>query len=160
MKGALADKVLAMKKEVATRQKKWDLRFLKLAKEVSTWSKDPSTKVGAVVTSENRVLSTGYNGFPRGFDDSKIENRDFKIQHITHAEENALYHLGNANLSDLTIYTWPFQPCGGCAKVIRGFSVVRVVSYESDVERWQDSFKQASEIFEQANIKMDLFPST
>ncbi len=46
---------------------KWDKRFLKLAREISTWSKDPSSKIGAVIVNdERRILATGYNGFPRG----------------------------------------------------------------------------------------------
>ena len=44
---------------------KWDNRYLRLAKEVSTWSKDPSTKVGAVAVLNGSVLAQGYNGFPR-----------------------------------------------------------------------------------------------
>ena len=59
--------------------KKWDDRFLELAKHISEWSKDPSTKVGCVIVGEDReVRSTGFNGLPRGIDDSdeRLNNRD------------------------------------------------------------------------------------
>ena len=51
---------------------KWDIRFLELAKHISAWSKDPSTKVGCVaIGNHGQVLSQGYNGFPRGILDSE-----------------------------------------------------------------------------------------
>ena len=61
---------------------KWDIRYLELAKHVSTWSKDPSSKIGAVaVGKEGQVLSQGYNGFPRNIIDSteRYEDREQKI---------------------------------------------------------------------------------
>ena len=51
---------------------KWDLRFLELANHISSWSKDPSTKVGCIIVGADReIRSTGFNGFPRGIDDSE-----------------------------------------------------------------------------------------
>ena len=70
--------------------KKWDLRFIELAKHISGWSKDPSTKVGCVVVGEDReIRSTGFNGFPRGIDDNpeRLANRETKYPLICHAEE-------------------------------------------------------------------------
>ena len=56
---------------------KWDLRFIELAKHISLWSKDPSTKVGCVVVGEDReIRSTGFNGFPRGIDDDEERLND------------------------------------------------------------------------------------
>ena len=49
---------------------KWDVRFLKLAHEVASWSKDPSTKVGCVLVKGKKVISVGYNGLPMGIEDS------------------------------------------------------------------------------------------
>ncbi|MEC8351943.1 MAG: CMP deaminase, partial [Candidatus Thermoplasmatota archaeon] len=72
---------------------KWDIRFLKLATHISEWSKDPSTKVGCVVVGPDReIRSTGFNGFPRGIQDSddRLTNRDLKYPLICHAEENAI----------------------------------------------------------------------
>ena len=74
---------------------KWDARFLDLAKHISDWSKDPSTKVGCVVVGEDReVRSTGFNGFPRGIEDTaaRLNDRSQKYPMICHAEENAIMH--------------------------------------------------------------------
>ena len=49
---------------------KWDKRFLRIAQEVSSWSKDPSKQIGAVATLDNRIVATGYNGFPSSIDDN------------------------------------------------------------------------------------------
>ena len=72
----------------------WDKRFLELASVVGSWSKDPSTKVGAVIVNENKqIVSMGYNGFPRGVrDDYRLENRETKYNLIVHAEANAIIH--------------------------------------------------------------------
>src|SRR6056300_417538 len=72
---------------------KWDQRFMQMAQMVSTWSKDPSSKIGAVaVNDEKRILATGYNGFPRGIADTeeRLNNRDEKYPRIIHAEMNVL----------------------------------------------------------------------
>ena len=50
---------------------KWDSRFLEIANLVATWSKDPSTQIGAIAVKDKRLISTGYNGFPRGIEDLK-----------------------------------------------------------------------------------------
>ena len=56
---------------------KWDLRYLELAEHISTWSKDPSTKIGSIAIGKNgQVLSQGYNGFPRGVIDSTERLKD------------------------------------------------------------------------------------
>jgi dCMP deaminase len=64
---------------------KWNKRYLNLARDIAQWSKDPSTQCGAVVIGESgQVLSQGYNGFPRGMDDSDelYENREIKYDRI------------------------------------------------------------------------------
>ena len=74
----------------------WDLRFIGLAQHISTWSKDPSTKVGCVVVGEDReIRSTGFNGFPRGIndDEERLTDREKKYPLICHAEENAIICL-------------------------------------------------------------------
>jgi dCMP deaminase len=74
-------------------QAKWDLRFLELAQLVSRWSKDTSTKVGAViVTPENVVISIGYNGFAKRMPDAEehYADREEKYSRIVHAETNAI----------------------------------------------------------------------
>ncbi len=72
---------------------KWDKRFLELAKHVSLWSKDPSTKTGSVIVDQKRrVVSGGYNGLPIGVEDldERLNNREIKYKMIVHCERNAL----------------------------------------------------------------------
>ena len=74
---------------------KWDKRYLELAKEISTWSKDPSTKVGAIaVSDQGGVIAQGYNGFPRGVVDahSRLLDKETKYKYIVHAEMNCIYN--------------------------------------------------------------------
>lgn len=111
-------------------QEKWDRRFLELADHVAQWSKDPRTKVGAVIVdSLKRVVSIGYNGFPRGVNDDfcRYGNRSLKLKLVAHAERNA---LDNAPLmvTGCTLYV-PLMPCNECAKSIVQKGITRVVTY-------------------------------
>ena len=91
--------------------KKWDLRFLEMARNAASWSKDPSTKVGAIIVDDDkRVISVGYNGFPKGVrDDERLDDRQEKYKIIVHAERNALL-FANSNVKNCHIYTYPFLP--------------------------------------------------
>jgi len=136
---------------------KWDKRFLELAKLVGSWSKDPSTKVGAVIVdSDNRIVSTGYNGFPRGIEDceKKLVDREQKYAIIVHAEMNALA-FANKSVKDCTLYTWPFQPCSRCAGPIIQSGIKRVVSVVQDDERWKKNFELARQLFDESGIILE-----
>ena len=81
---------------------KWERRFVEPAAQISTWSKDPSTKVGCVVVGEDReIRSTGFNGFPRGIEDDaeRLEDRAQTYPLICHAEENAIMHAARIGIS-------------------------------------------------------------
>ena len=136
----------------------WDTRFLDLAEHISKWSKDPSTKVGAVIVdSQRRIVSTGYNGFPVGVMDSydRLTNRDNKYEMIIHAEANAIL-FAHQRMNDMTLYTTPFQPCSRCASLIIQSGISRVISYEIEESknRWVDSFKLAKELFDEAGVEL------
>lgn len=138
----------------------WHHKFLNLSEHISNWSKDISTKVGAVIVDRNnRVISMGYNGFCRGADDSleKIKDRDFKIANTIHAEENAVLFADRNLLIESSIYTFPFQPCAKCSHIICQVGIKHVYSYISNVERWVDSFNQAKENFIKNNVELVLF---
>ena len=149
-------------------QKKWDLRFLDMAKMVASWSKDPSTKVGAAIVDPlRRVVSVGYNGLPHGMhDDSTIlENRPLKYACTIHAEENALL-FANGSLSGCTLYVYPVPPCGPCAAKIRQSGVTRIVypkpSLKSSLdfqERWNSAIKAGRDICREAVLldEVDFF---
>ena len=113
-------------------QKDWDLHFLSIAKLCSKKSKDPSTKVGAVIVSkDNKIISTGYNGFPKEIIDYNewYTNREIKYSKIIHAEENAIINKG---LNDITegscIYVYPLKPCEKCYDKLKNFGIKRFVS--------------------------------
>jgi dCMP deaminase len=89
------------------RQAKWDRRYVALAQHIAAWFKDPSTKVGCVlVRPDNTIAATGFNGFPPGHADDPhlCEDRNYKYQHVIHAEINAVNSL--KELADgFTCYT-------------------------------------------------------
>jgi dCMP deaminase len=133
---------------------KWDLRFLRLAKEIASRSKDPSTKVGAVIVGADRhVVSTGYNGFPKGMDDDPrhYDNRETKLERIIHAEMNALIR---ANGAGHTIYTWPLASCPRCAVHLIQGGIRRFVSVTQTpkiAERWADPCTRSAKMISQTH---------
>tara|TARA_R100000152_G_C6775833_1_gene204522 strand:- start:1942 stop:2376 length:435 start_codon:yes stop_codon:yes gene_type:complete len=136
----------------------WDHRFIELAKLVGSWSKDPSTQVGAVIVDDNkRIVSIGFNGFPKGVEDSekRLVDREEKYAIIVHAEANALM-FANGSVEGCTLYTWPFQPCSRCAGLIIQSGIKRVVSVVQNEERWEKNFNIAKKLFEEANINLEL----
>jgi len=137
----------------------WDSRFLNLAKHISSWSKDPSTKVGSVAVRDRRILATGYNGFPQGIDDtlSRLNNRDEKLLRTVHAEANIVAQAAcNAvSLRGSTIYIWPFLPCSSCCTLLIQAGVVRVVVPPTPIpERWADSFRMSVDLLHEADVRL------
>lgn len=132
----------------------WDYRFLDMAKFVSAWSRDPSTKVGAVIVRPDKTIaSVGYNGFPRGVRDQaeRLADRPTKYAMTVHAEINAILHAREP-LENHTLYVWPFMPCSNCAAAIVQAGIWRVVTPPADEERWAESFQHACTIFDEAGV--------
>ena len=101
---------------------KWDERFLRLAREISTWSKDRSTRVGAVIIGEDKTPGPyGFNGFPRFVDDDRESRheRPEKYKWTEHAERNAIYNAARIGvpLKGCTMYV-THMPCADCARAI------------------------------------------
>lgn len=136
--------------------REWDRRFLRLAGEVAGWSKDPSTKVGAVAVRDRRVLATGYNGFPaRMCDDGRLNDRAAKLARIVHAEQNVIAWAARegVSLAGATLYVTPLHPCPECAKMIVQAGFARVVYASGDVpERWADLFRVAGETLSECGV--------
>lgn len=142
---------------ILERLKKWDLRFLDLAKNVSEWSVDPSTKVGCVIaTNDNRILSLGYNGFPRGVEDikSRYEDRPMKLKLVCHAERNALDNA-HFDVSGATLYSTLYT-CNECAKSIIQRGIKRVVTPKPVIDDRGDIFnwKEADLMYKEAGVKV------
>ncbi len=137
---------------------KWDNRFLALCEHISSWSRDPSTKCGAVITRpDNSIVSLGFNGFPRGVDDSEefYLDRDLKLERIIHAEQNALLYA-RGNLEGNIIYTWPIPPCAQCAKHIIQVGIKKVVAPNLIPERWEYSMKIMKQLCKEAQVILEL----
>ena len=138
---------------------KWDKRFLVLAEQVGSWSKDPSTKVGAIIVRPDRTIaSVGYNGFPRWVEDT-YSTREDKLLRTVHAEMNAILSAREP-LHGYTIYVSPLHPCSNCAAAIiqAGFSFV-VARMGPVRKEWQESFSAAAEMFSQAEIRTRIYPT-
>ena len=109
--------------------KKWDERFMHLACFIGQWSKDPSTKVGAVLARDDHsIISVGFNGFPRAIEDTpeKLNDRGAKYARVIHAEANAIRFAGGQDLSDSSLYVHGLPPCHLCAPMIVQYEIPRV----------------------------------
>lgn len=133
-------------------QKWWDQWYLGLAKYIATASKDPSTQVGAVIIDEKqRVVSMGFNGFPRGTDDHEdlYENRDIKYQRILHAETNAVLF---ADRPGHTCYV-THPPCAQCTAMLIQHGIKRIIHCNVDMRpTWVESIRLARQLAYEANI--------
>ena len=139
---------------------KWAERFIEMAEMVASWSKDPSTQVGAVITEHNRIVSLGFNGYPTGISDSAdTDTREFKLLKTLHAEENAILYA-KRDLSGCEIWVTHF-PCPNCAaKIIQtGISSVNCPTQSEDfLSRWGDKIKLSETMFIQAGVKVHWLP--
>jgi dCMP deaminase len=141
---------------------KWDGRFMKIAREISTWSKDPSSQIGAVIVNDDRrILATGYNGFPRGIADTeeRLNDREQKYPRIVHAELNALMNslYSGVSVKDATLYVWGLPVCSECTKSVIQSGIGRIViTYpEYAPEKWQKQWNELSRpMFEEAGVSM------
>lgn len=139
----------------------WDARFLSLATFVANYSKDPSTKIGAVVVGETpNLVAIGWNGFPPGVADSsdRLNDRETKYRLVVHGEINALI---NAPFKPIHLYiTQP--PCIRCAVQILAYrSVERVITYEPTTDmlsRWGKDFDDTVKILDEADVALLMVP--
>jgi dCMP deaminase len=134
-------------------QDKWRQRFLELASLVATWSKDESSQVGAVIVdANNRIVSLGFNGAPRGVRDG-FANRNQKLRRTLHAEDNAL-SFAHRDVTGCTIYiTHP--PCAQCAArlIQRGIAgVIYPWPTLEFIERWRTEVVEADAMFGEAGV--------
>lgn len=137
---------------------KWDVRFLALARHVSGWSRDPSTKVGAVIVNDRRVVvALGYNGFPRGVKDlqERYDDRPTKYAMTQHAEANAVLNA-SAPVHGATLYcTHPC--CAQCTGLLIQAGIKRIVTASPDAglrERFADSFRVATQMAKEAKVEV------
>ena len=143
---------------------KWDERFIRIAREVAGWSKDPGTKVGAVLVSERRIIATGYNGFPQNISDSieRYADREVKLAYTVHAEVNAILNAAKsgATTDSSTLYV-TFPPCVRCSSAVIQAGITRVVCpvMSSAPERWIESFTKGRDLMEEAKVLVIPYPA-
>ncbi len=139
----------------------WNEYFLGIAEQVKLKSKDQSTQIGAVIVGEDKeVLSTGYNSFPRGLDDSKQERqeRPEKYFWMEHAERNAIYNAARigVSLKNSTIYLTSGLPCMDCARGIVNSGIKTVyckqVCTTKNRDKWDESQKKSLELLRECDI--------
>lgn len=144
----------------------WNEYYMNIAIISALRSKDPNTQVGAVLVSkDNKIMSIGYNGAPRAFDDTKVPwSRDTKLPYIKqkypymcHAELNAVVNYGGSILDfkDATIYVTLF-PCDSCAKLLAQIGVKKVV-YLYDYHHDEPIYGASRIILKECNIKYEQY---
>lgn len=138
----------------------WDGYFMTIAKAASEASKDPRTKLGAVIVRQDRsIASTGYNGFPRGIADlpERLEDKKTKYAYVVHGELNAIL-TAREPLHGYTLYTWPLATCSDCAKLVIKAGIKLVVAPVLDEERqhWSDSMRLAASMYDEAGVDFKL----
>ena len=143
----------------------WDEYFMGVAILASQRSKDPSTQVGACIVDEDkRILSTGYNGFPKGCSDDEFPwNRDeslgeTKYQYVVHAELNAILNASGKKLAGSTLYVGLF-PCNECTKAIIQAGVKKVI-YLSDKYHGTPPMEASRKMLESAGIELEQIKPT
>ncbi len=143
----------------------WDEYFMGVAILASQRSKDPNTQVGAcIVNDDNKIMSVGYNGFPRGCSDDEFpwdrsgdKDSDTKYPYVCHAELNAILNAGGNNLSGCRIYVALF-PCNECAKAIIQCGIKEVI-YISDKYKDTDLVQASKRMLNSAGVKLTHFNS-
>lgn len=144
----------------------WDEYFMGISLLSSMRSKDPSTQVGAcIVSDDNKIMSVGYNGFPRGCSDDEFpwersgeSSNDTKYPFVCHAELNAILNAGGQNLIGSRIFVALF-PCNECAKAIIQSGIKEVV-YISDKYANTEGVIASKKMLNAAGVKLTKFSST
>jgi dCMP deaminase len=137
---------------------KWTRRYLDLAKNISTWSKDPSKKIGAIaIGSKGQVLSQGFNGFARGIQDTpdRLNNRTEKYKYVVHGEMNCIYNAchNGISLDGAVLYVYGLPVCSECAKGVIQVGIKKVImQYDDARPQWEESYKITQQMFTEAGI--------
>lgn len=140
----------------------WKHKYIELAKHISTWSKDPSTRVGAVAVGKHgQILSQGYNGIPRGVHDTseRLNIKETKYKFVVHAEQNCIYNatLNGVSLNGADLYVYGLPVCSECAKGVVQVGIKRVfMCHPFDISStWSDSHELSKLMFTEVGIEFE-----
>jgi dCMP deaminase len=149
---------------------RWDKFFIKIAQDTAEMSKDRSTKVGAVLVRDNVILSTGWNGFPRGINDDLNERHERPLKYMLteHAERNAIFNSarGGITTKGATIYmSGGGYPCSDCARAIIQAGIVEFVSlalpFGGKGGLWEESCRLGKIMLMESGVRIvRLYPDT
>lgn len=135
-------------------------KYMRIADATASFSKDPSTQVGAVaVNDDGVVLSVGYNGFPRGVDDdpARYNDREIKYKLIAHAEQNLVAQAAYAghSLKGSTVILSGLYPCSSCAKSLIQAGVKTIITPRPEEnERWAEDAKWSKILFDESSVEV------
>ena len=143
---------------------RWDRRFFQLSFTIASWSEDESRKVGCVIVGqENGILTTGFNGFPRGIVNTPQRNSKLgaeKYLWFEHAERNAIYNAVRSGtpLLNSRLYVNVF-PCSDCTRALiqSGITQINTFAPDSRDPHYKRSFEVSFEMLLEANIETRLF---
>ena len=136
------------------------LKFIPTAQMAMTYSKDPSTQVGAIAIDDDyNIRAQAYNGFPRGVHDTKerLNDRAQKYPRIVHAEANlvAMAARTGVSLKDCSVILTSLHPCSSCAGLLIQAGIKRIFAPQSKGNsRWDESSALAMEMFQEAGVEM------
>jgi len=144
----------------------WDEYFINLCIQVSRKSKDRSTRLGAVIVgNHNEILSTGYNGFPRGVDDNNEAYHERPIKYLVteHAERNAIYNAARHGIRlDGSRMYLPFypNPCSRCARGVIQSGIKEIIGtqikFTGKGKDWEEDLALAEKLLDEAGVKMTI----
>ena len=141
----------------------WNEYFIGIAEQVKLKSRDESTQIGSVIVGkDNAILSTGYNSFPRGLDDSRQERqeRPEKYLWIEHSERNAIYNAARigVSLKDSTIYMTSGAPCMDCSRAIINSGIKNIycktICTTTNKARWEEEQKKSIEMLTECGVNI------
>ena len=168
MHAGLQTVAMAVELSAQRKQDRWDRHFLRLALDHARMSKDPSTRVGAVIVGPDlELVAAGFNGFPRGVADTpeRLADRDTKLELVVHAEMNAVLSAARVGTrvkgctmyvaaTDKTGAIWGGPPCLRCSVEAIQAGIAEVVSWpiKTAPSRWHDSLEKARAILAEAAV--------
>lgn len=127
----------------------WDSYFMKMAEDAAERATCSRLKVGAVITKDNRIVNTGYNGSIHGhdhcIDEGCLLNDEGRCIRTIHAEMNAILHSNRRDLKDATIYV-THEPCESCSKHIAQVGIKRVIYKYPYKNKWNKNFFTGMEV--------------
>lgn len=145
----------------------WQEYYRTIAKTIRLKSKDKHTQIGALIVGpDNEVVSTGYNSFPRGIDDTVItrQDRPEKYYWFEHAERNAIYNAARIGVSTkgCTMYLTCGIPCADCARGIINSGIKRVIceidpTFSARGDMWDEHAKRSLIMFEEAGVEINYY---